>query len=113
MPFVLEILSTSFPLMLFHPCGIAPIKVAPGTVVRFGSCPQEFTVNGAASLVAAQPGQLSQGQQAPMKQPESQKEAAVGEKRAIDSSASAEKPRRDKTIRCRHVLTKARGQSQP
>jgi hypothetical protein len=90
-----------------------PIKVAPGTVVRFGSCPQEFTVNGAASLVAAQPGQLSQGQQAPMKQPESQKEAAVGEKRAIDSSASAEKPRRDKTIRCRHVLIKHVGSRNP
>jgi hypothetical protein len=90
-----------------------PIKVAPGTVIRFGSCPQEFTVNGAASLVAPPPGQQPLGQQATAKQPEAQKEAAVGEKRASDTSVSAEKPRRDKTIRCRHVLIKHVGSRNP
>jgi hypothetical protein len=90
-----------------------PVKVSPGMVVRFGSCPQEFTFNGAASLVAPQPGQQPQGQQALAKQPEALKEALVGEKRAADSSASAEKSRRDKTIRCRHVLIKHSGSRNP
>jgi NIMA-interacting peptidyl-prolyl cis-trans isomerase 1 len=95
-----------------------PVKVSPGMVARFGSCPQEFTFNGAASLIAPQSGQQPQGQQpqgqqATAKQPETQKEVAIGEKRAGEMSASAEKPRRDKTIRCRHVLIKHAGSRNP
>lgn len=89
-----------------------PIKVSPGMVVRFGSYPQEFTFNGAASLVAPQAGLPPQAH-ASLKQPEAQKEASVGEKRAGEAAASAEKPRRDKTIRCRHVLIKHVGSRNP
>jgi hypothetical protein len=90
-----------------------PVKVAPGMVVRFGSCPQEFTFNGAASLLAPQPGVQPQGQQPSTKQPDAPKESAIGEKRASDSSGASLKPRRDTTIRCRHVLIKHVGSRTP
>jgi NIMA-interacting peptidyl-prolyl cis-trans isomerase 1 len=90
-----------------------PVKVSPGTVLRFGSCPQEFSVNGAASLVAPPPGQQPQVQQTSAKLPDTQKEASAGDKRSSESSASAEKLRRDKTIRCRHVLIKHVGSRNP
>jgi NIMA-interacting peptidyl-prolyl cis-trans isomerase 1 len=90
-----------------------PVKVAPGMVVRFGSCPQEFTFNGAASLLAPQPGVQPQGQQPSTKQPDAPKESAIGEKRASDSSGASAKPRRDTTIRCRHVLIKHVGSRNP
>ena len=91
-----------------------PVKVVPGMVLRFGSYAQEFTVNGATSLVA-QPPQVPppQAQQGAAKPPEAQREAAIGEKRAGESSAAADRSRRDKTIRCRHVLIKHAGSRNP